>query len=170
MADDKHLEAAHNAVDLSCRATSDLGRLPFSKEVTKDDNDDASAASEQSDHHHRDSNKSDLAKRCGRQGDRPWNKDSKDASQDQKSKEEEACSSNDFENARPTESNQPPVHSAFSKSKKRFIVTMAAIAGFFSPFSASIYFPALNSIAAELRQPKSLINLTLTSYMIFQGK
>ena len=46
---------------------------------------------------------------------------------------------------------------------------MAAMGGFFSPLSANIYFPALNALARDLKVSNQLINLTLTSYMIFQG-
>ena len=46
---------------------------------------------------------------------------------------------------------------------------MVACGGFFSPLSANIYFPALNSLAADLKVSNELINLSLTSYMIFQG-
>jgi multidrug resistance protein len=62
-----------------------------------------------------------------------------------------------------------PVHSIFTRKQKIFIVTMASAAGFFSPLSANIYFPALNTLASELHVTNELINLTLTSYMIFQG-
>lgn len=62
-----------------------------------------------------------------------------------------------------------PVHSAFSKKQKNFIVFMTAVAGVFSPLSANIYFPALNTLAQEMRVSSNLINLTLTTYMIFQG-
>lgn len=62
-----------------------------------------------------------------------------------------------------------PVHSAFSRKQKRFIIFMVAFAGFFSPLSANIYFPALNTISRDLRVSNELVNLTLTSYMIFQG-
>ena len=62
-----------------------------------------------------------------------------------------------------------PVHSVFSRNQKRFIVFMASWAGFFSPVSGQIYFPALNALSADLRVSNTLINLTLTSYMIFQG-
>ncbi|KAL4780075.1 major facilitator superfamily domain-containing protein [Aspergillus varians] len=66
-----------------------------------------------------------------------------------------------------TESQAP--YSTFTKRQKRTIVFWASWAGFFSPVSSQIYFPALNSIAADLSVTSSLINLTLTSYMIFQG-
>ncbi|MCJ1250407.1 hypothetical protein MMC30_007635 [Trapelia coarctata] len=49
------------------------------------------------------------------------------------------------------------------------IVFMTAWAGFFFPLSASIYFPALNTLAVDLKASSELVNLTLTSYMIFQG-
>ena len=62
-----------------------------------------------------------------------------------------------------------PVYSVFTKNQKNFIVSMVAMAGFFSPLSANIYFPALNPLAQDLHVSSSLINLSLTSYMIFQG-
>ncbi|MCJ1479337.1 hypothetical protein MMC13_008022 [Lambiella insularis] len=63
----------------------------------------------------------------------------------------------------------PAAHSVFGKRQKQYIVFMASWAGFFSPLSANIYFPALNTLAADLKVSGELINLTLTSYMIFQG-
>ncbi|EXJ92226.1 hypothetical protein A1O3_00776 [Capronia epimyces CBS 606.96] len=62
-----------------------------------------------------------------------------------------------------------PVHTVFTPGQKRFIVFMAAWAGFFSPVSGNIYLPALNPLATDLKVSDTLINLTLTSYMIFQG-
>ena len=62
-----------------------------------------------------------------------------------------------------------PAYTVFSRSQKRFIVFMVAMAGFFSPLSANIYFPALNPLARDLHVSNQLINLSLTSYMIFQG-
>jgi hypothetical protein len=58
------------------------------------------------------------------------------------------------------------VHSVFTPNQKRFIVFMAAWAGFFSPVSGAIYFPALNSLARDLKVSDALINATLTSYMV----
>ncbi|KAF9895278.1 hypothetical protein FE257_000181 [Aspergillus nanangensis] len=60
-------------------------------------------------------------------------------------------------------------YSAFTRSQKRYIVFCASWAGFFSPVSSQIYYPALNTLAHDLHVSSSLINLTLTSYMIFQG-
>ena len=59
-----------------------------------------------------------------------------------------------------------PVHSVFTKNQKRFIVVMASFGGFFSPVSASIYFPVLNKLTQDLGVTSTLINLTLTSYMV----
>lgn len=59
-----------------------------------------------------------------------------------------------------------PVYSVFSKNQKRFIVFIASWAGFFSPVSGQIYFPALVPLARDLHVSDSLINLTLTSYMV----
>ena len=62
-----------------------------------------------------------------------------------------------------------PVYSVFNDRQRKFIVFMVACAGFFSPLSANIYFPALNALSRDLHVSNELINLTLTSYMIFQG-
>lgn len=57
-------------------------------------------------------------------------------------------------------------YSIFTENQKRYIVFTASWAGFFSPVSSQIYFPALNTLARELNVSNSLINLTLTSYMV----
>lgn len=62
-----------------------------------------------------------------------------------------------------------PAYSVFSDRQRKYIVFMVACAGFFSPLSANIYFPALNALSRDLKVSNELINLTLTSYMIFQG-
>jgi hypothetical protein len=60
----------------------------------------------------------------------------------------------------------PPPYSSFSTAKKRYIVATAAGAGLFSSLSAQIYFPALNTLANDLNVSASMINLTVTSYMV----
>ncbi|KAF7923421.1 uncharacterized protein EAE97_010859 [Botrytis byssoidea] len=62
-----------------------------------------------------------------------------------------------------------PPYSAFGVWEKRYIVGMCTLAAFISPTSANIYFPALNPLATDLGVSNTLINLTLTSFMIFQG-
>lgn len=57
-------------------------------------------------------------------------------------------------------------YSVFTVRQRRYIIFMASWAGFFSPVSSQIYFPALNSLARDLNVTNSLINLTLMSYMV----
>jgi hypothetical protein len=57
-------------------------------------------------------------------------------------------------------------YSIFTISQRRFIVFMASWAGFFSPVSSQIYFPALITLGQDLHVSNSLMNLTLTSYMV----
>ena len=74
----------------------------------------------------------------------------------------------DLEAVHPMASNRP-IYSVFGVHQKRFIIFMAAFAGLFSTLSANTYFPAINSLSSDLHVSNELINLTLTSYMIFQG-
>ena len=60
-------------------------------------------------------------------------------------------------------------YSLFSPSAKRWTVALIALAGFFSPLSANIYFPALNYVARDLHVSLELINITITAYLICQG-
>nr|ASK38713.1 major facilitator superfamily transporter [Paecilomyces divaricatus] len=63
---------------------------------------------------------------------------------------------------------QPP-YSVFSPVQKKLIVFTAALASTFSPLSSNIYYPAINSIADELKISPGMVNLTITAYMVFQG-
>ena len=76
-----------------------------------------------------------------------------------------------LENGKTTNNNAAPdiPYSAFSTSEKRAIVFLVALAGFFSPFSAFIYFPALQDIANDLYVSLELMNLTVTLYLVVQG-
>lgn len=62
-----------------------------------------------------------------------------------------------------------PLYSSFTLWEKRLIVLAAAMSAFFSPLTAQIYFPALNVVAKDFGVTTSQINLTVTTYMIFQG-
>ncbi|KAH6629957.1 major facilitator superfamily domain-containing protein [Chaetomium sp. MPI-SDFR-AT-0129] len=62
-----------------------------------------------------------------------------------------------------------PVYSVFSPGMKRFLVVMTVFGTFFSPFSSSIYFPAITPIANEYGRPVSDINLSVTTYQIMQA-
>jgi MFS family permease len=68
-----------------------------------------------------------------------------------------------------TASAQEPLYSVFTQKQKIFIAVMATLSAFFSPLSANIYFPALNTLANDFHVTPSLINLTITTYQIMQG-
>ena len=60
-------------------------------------------------------------------------------------------------------------YSSFSKPKKMSIVLLATLGGMFSPFTTNIYFPALTQISQDLHTSVSKVNITITTYMIFQA-
>lgn len=62
-----------------------------------------------------------------------------------------------------------PPFSVFSARERKFLVAMASLAAMFSPLSANIYYPALNTLSTDLHVSISKINLTITTYLIFQG-
>lgn len=57
-------------------------------------------------------------------------------------------------------------YSAFTGPQKKAIVLSAALGAVFSPMSTTIYLPALNEIARDLRVSISKINLTVTSFLV----
>ncbi|KAH1556013.1 hypothetical protein KXX57_002011 [Aspergillus fumigatus] len=63
----------------------------------------------------------------------------------------------------------PKDFSVFTTNEKRAIILMGSLAGFFSPLSSSIYFPALDTIASSLQVSITKINLTVTTYLLLQG-
>lgn len=71
-------------------------------------------------------------------------------------------------NGDPSQAVEAP-YSSFSLFEKRMIVLAAALSAFFSPLTAQIYFPALNVVAQAFDVSTTKINLTVTTYMIFQG-
>ena len=56
--------------------------------------------------------------------------------------------------------------SIWSPRQKKFIVLAASCASLLSPLSSQIYFPALNAIATDLRVSNSLVNLSITTYLV----
>ncbi|KAI0913708.1 major facilitator superfamily domain-containing protein [Ustulina deusta] len=60
-------------------------------------------------------------------------------------------------------------YSIFDKRQKALIVFIAATAATFSGFASNIYFPSLSTISEDLDVSVELVNLTVTSYLIFQG-
>jgi hypothetical protein len=55
---------------------------------------------------------------------------------------------------------------SFSRSTRIFIVFMVAVSALISPFAATLYYPALNPLAQQLDVSSSLINLSITTYMV----
>ncbi|KAF7561984.1 hypothetical protein G7046_g2152 [Stylonectria norvegica] len=62
-----------------------------------------------------------------------------------------------------------PPHSLFTTPQKRWIVFIAALAGWFSTASSFIYFPGIPFMAQGLDVSVEHINLTVTSYLIASG-
>ena len=62
-----------------------------------------------------------------------------------------------------------PLYSAFKPAQKRWIIFIAAWAGWFSTASSFIYFPAIPFMAHDMGVSIQKINLTVTSYMIASG-
>ncbi|KAL7794455.1 major facilitator superfamily domain-containing protein [Trichoderma ceciliae] len=69
----------------------------------------------------------------------------------------------------PVEETVPPIYTVFTTWQKRMLALGAACTAFFSPMSAQIYLPALTQLSDELHVSSTKINLTITTYMIFQG-
>lgn len=67
------------------------------------------------------------------------------------------------------QSSDPVEYSVFSKNQKRCVVLIIAFAGMFSPLSSFIYYPAIYTLATDLRTSVEAINLTITSYMVVSG-
>mgnify|MGYP005989078217 CR=1 FL=1 len=64
---------------------------------------------------------------------------------------------------------QSAPYSTFSRSTRIWVTAMITVGSIISPMTANIYFPAIVSIAKDLNVTTGLINLTLTTYMVFQG-
>ncbi|EAU35976.1 conserved hypothetical protein [Aspergillus terreus NIH2624] len=69
----------------------------------------------------------------------------------------------------PTVVTPDPPYSIFDKRQKWLIIIIVSTAATFSGFASNIYFPALPTIANDLNVSLELVNLTVTSYLIFQG-
>ena len=60
-------------------------------------------------------------------------------------------------------------YSVFTKWQKRYIVTLVALAAWFSTLSSFIYYPAIPVIAQDLGLSITDINLSITTYMAFSA-
>ncbi|CAK7213778.1 hypothetical protein SBRCBS47491_001921 [Sporothrix bragantina] len=73
------------------------------------------------------------------------------------------------ETAVPAADAVPPRYSIHSTWTKRWIVLGASLGAFISPLTGQIYLPALNALAEYFHISDGQVNLTVTTYMIFQG-
>ncbi|KAK8102611.1 MFS general substrate transporter [Apiospora sp. TS-2023a] len=73
--------------------------------------------------------------------------------------------------AQPSTPIPPPEqpYTEFSKAERWVIVALIALAAWFSTLSSFIYYPAISSIAEDLGSTVSLINLTVTSYLVISA-
>ncbi|KAK0635974.1 major facilitator superfamily domain-containing protein, partial [Bombardia bombarda] len=62
-----------------------------------------------------------------------------------------------------------PRYTVYTQWQKRSIVVGAAVCAFFNPLTAQVYLPALNVLSKEFNVTPADINLTVTTYMVFQG-
>ena len=69
----------------------------------------------------------------------------------------------------PSQVLQTSPYSVFSKRKKRSVVLAASIGAVFSTLTAQTYLPALKVLADDFNVSVSKINLTVTTYLVFQG-
>lgn len=60
-------------------------------------------------------------------------------------------------------------YSVFTTTQKRWIVFIAALAGWFSTASSFIYFPAIPFLAHDLDISIQKVNLTVVSYLVASG-
>ncbi|KAK4500935.1 hypothetical protein PRZ48_009127 [Zasmidium cellare] len=75
------------------------------------------------------------------------------------------------DNVRPTLTRtiSGPPYSIFSPKTKMFIVIAVSVSSLISPFGATTFYPALDTIANDYGVTPTLINLSLTTYMIAQA-
>jgi multidrug resistance protein len=60
-------------------------------------------------------------------------------------------------------------YTVFKKAERRTITWLVGCGMFFSPFMANIYFPCLEGLQQAVGVNSSLINLTITTYLIIQA-
>ncbi|KAM7207862.1 Major facilitator superfamily domain containing protein [Naviculisporaceae sp. PSN 640] len=63
----------------------------------------------------------------------------------------------------------PPPFTIHSPRTKTLLILFASLSALFSPLTAQIYLPALPPLSESFSVSPSQINLTITTYMIFQG-
>ncbi|MBE3046450.1 MFS transporter [Candidatus Bathyarchaeota archaeon] len=69
----------------------------------------------------------------------------------------------------PKDGDPEPPYTVFSAREKRMILAVVGFSMLFSPLTANIYFPAMTQLQSDLDSSAQLINLTITTYLIFQA-
>ncbi|KAF5579286.1 dityrosine transporter [Fusarium pseudocircinatum] len=69
----------------------------------------------------------------------------------------------------PSVDNSEPPYTVFSYWEKVGIIILVSFLAMISPLSSTVFLPAIPSIAKDMDVSISLINLTVTAYLIFQG-
>jgi hypothetical protein len=59
-----------------------------------------------------------------------------------------------------------PLYSVLPNGEKTVVIVAGSFAALISPLSSSIYLPALESLARDMDVSVSLINLTVTTYLV----
>ncbi|KAI1086837.1 MFS general substrate transporter [Rostrohypoxylon terebratum] len=75
----------------------------------------------------------------------------------------------DVESGKQAIQREEPPYSIFTHREKAVMILTVSFTALISPLSSAIYLPALPSLAHDLNVSTSLINLTVTTYLIFQG-
>ncbi len=70
------------------------------------------------------------------------------------------------QNVNPEHKMDDKLYSAFTHNEKKIIIFCAGLCSFFSPISGQIYFPSLDAVASDLHVSSSLVNLTITTYLV----
>jgi hypothetical protein len=60
----------------------------------------------------------------------------------------------------------PPAYSAFSPWRRRWILIVITVAGFFGPLAGGIYLPALPLLEREFHASATAINVTVSVFML----
>lgn len=78
----------------------------------------------------------------------------------------------DMENQNPdgldlsrTVSSGPP-YTIYNHTTKMFILASVSVSSLISPFGATTFYPALNTLAEQLNVTPTMVNLSLTTYMV----
>lgn len=64
-----------------------------------------------------------------------------------------------------TVSSGPP-YTIYNHTTKMFILASVSVSSLISPFGATTFYPALNTLADELNVTPTMVNLSLTTYMV----